>query len=395
MRAGCSTSATLPRRPRRPRPSDGIRAPAAWGCTSSPGPALRTAGPCSAAASTCGRTSTSAGPPPRRRVGRPPRPQCRASQPPPQIPHADPPRTRWSRCRTPGSPGSARRPHDRRRAGADRRRPHRPRESWMNPARRTARIAGWFFIATFVTSIPAQFFCYEPVLQHADYIVGAGATTRVSVGAFLEVLLAIAGIGTAVVLFPILKRQSEAIALGYVASRVVESTIIAVGIVSVLSVVTLQRDLAAAPGADRASLLIAGRSLVAFHDWTFLLGPGLLAGLGNGLMLGYLMYRSGLVPRGMTLLGLIGGPLIFASGIAVLLGVYDQVSIWSAIATIPEFLWELSLGIYLIVKGFRPSPILDGPPEPRPRHYDRELGIPASRHAAPDSDLSTQPAEQP
>jgi hypothetical protein len=94
-------------------------------------------------------------------------------------------------------------------------------------------------------------------------------------------------------------------------------------------------------------------------------------------MLGYLMYRSGLVPRGMTLLGLIGGPLIFASGIAVLLGVYDQVSIWSAIATIPEFLWELSLGIYLIVKGFRPSPILDGPPEPRPRHPDGELGIPA------------------
>src|SRR3954469_24966800 len=238
MRAGCSTSATLPRRPRRPRPSDGIRAPAAWGCTSSPGPAPRTAGPCAAAASTGGRASTSTGPPPRRRVGRPPRPQCRASQPPPEIPQADPPRARWSRCRTPRSTSSARRPGDRPRAGADRRRPHGPRESWMNPARRTARIAGWFFIATFVTSIPAQFFCYEPVLQHADYILGAGATTRVSVGAFLEVLLAIAGIGAAVVLFPILKRQSEAIALGYVASRVVESTIIAVGIVSVLSIVT-------------------------------------------------------------------------------------------------------------------------------------------------------------
>ena len=168
----------------------------------------------------------------------------------------------------------------------------------MNPARRTARIAGWFFIATFVTSIPAQFFCYEPVLQHADYVVGAGAATRVSVGAFLEVLLAIAGIGTAVVLFPILKRQSEAIALGYVASRVVESTIIAVGIVSVLSIVTLQQDLAAAPGADRAALLIAGRSLVAFHDWTFLLGPNFVCG-ADTLVLASMLLRSGLVRQVM------------------------------------------------------------------------------------------------
>jgi hypothetical protein len=265
----------------------------------------------------------------------------------------------------------------------------------MNSPRQTARIAGWFFLATFVTSIPAQFYFYEPVLKHADYIVGSGAATRVSVGAFLEVLLAITGIGTAVVLFPIIKRQSEAIALGYVAARVVESAMIAVGITSVLSVVTLQQDLAAGPGTDRASLLTAGRSLVALHDWTFLLGPGLLAGLGNGLMLGYLMYRSGLVPRGMTLLGLIGGPLVFASGIAVLLGVYDQVSTWSAIATIPEFAWELSLGIYLVVKGFRPSPILaDDLTEPGPRSHDGELGIPAPRPTA-DLDPSTPPAERP
>ena len=151
----------------------------------------------------------------------------------------------------------------------------------MNSARKTARLAGWFFILTFVTSIPALFYFYEPVLQHADYIVGSGAATRVSVGAFLEMLLAVGNIGTAVVLFPIIKRQSEAIALGYVAARVVESTIIAVGIISVLSVVTLQQDLAAAADTDRASLLIAGRSLVAFHDATFLLGPGIIACLSN------------------------------------------------------------------------------------------------------------------
>jgi hypothetical protein len=258
----------------------------------------------------------------------------------------------------------------------------------MDRTRKTARIAGWFFIITFITSIPALFFFYEPVLQHADYIVGSGAATRVSVGAFLEMLLVIANIGTAVVLFPILKRQSEGIALGYVAARIVESTIIAVGIISVLSVVTLQQDLAGVADTDRASLLIAGRSLVAFHDATFLLGPGIVAGLANGLMLGYLMYRSGLVPRGMALLGLIGGPLVAASGLAVLFGLWEQTSAWSAIATIPEFVWELSLGIYLVVRGFRPSPILadsltgpgPGPgPGAGPRHRDGELGVPVPR----------------
>ena len=152
------------------------------------------------------------------------------------------------------------------------------------------------------------------------------------------------------------ERQSETLALSYVASRVVESTIITVGLISLVSVVTLREDFAGA-GADAGSLSITGESLVAIHDWTFLLGPGLLAGFGNGLLLGYLMYRSGLVPRPMALLGLVGGPLVFASGIAVLIGLYEQLSVWSAIATIPEFLWELALGVWLIVKGFRPSPI--------------------------------------
>lgn len=245
----------------------------------------------------------------------------------------------------------------------------------MDPTRKTARITGVFFIITFITSIPAVFYLYEPVLKHADYIVGAGADTRVAWGAFLEVLLVIANIGTAVTLFPILRRQNEGVAIGYVAARVLESTIIAVGIVSLLTVVTLRQG---AAGADSASLVIAGKSLVAFHDWTFLLGPGLVAGFANGLMLGYLMYRSGLVPRRMALLGLIGGPLVFASGIAVLLGVYDQVSVWSAIATIPEFAWELSLGIYLVVKGFKPSPITAGhiPAVPTPRPSGTPLAAP-------------------
>jgi Domain of unknown function (DUF4386) len=223
--------------------------------------------------------------------------------------------------------------------------------------RRIALIAGVFFIITFVASIPALYF-YEPVLDHAGYILGAGADTRVEFGAFLEVILAIANVGTAVVLFPIVKRQNESIALGYVASRILESTVIVIGLVSVLSVVALRQDLAGAAGSDPATLTAVGRSLVAIHDQTFLLGPAFCAGIGNGILLGYLMYRSGLVPRGLAMIGLIGGPLAFATATAVLFGAYEQSSPINGLFTAPEFVWELSLGIYLAVKGFRPSPIL-------------------------------------
>jgi hypothetical protein len=194
------------------------------------------------------------------------------------------------------------------------------------------------------------------VLDDPRYIVGAaGADNRVFLGAFLELILIIANIGTAVVLFPILKRQNEMLALGYVTARVVECTFIAVGILSLLTVVTLRQEEAA--GAAAGSLVAVGQSLVALHNWTFLLGPGFVVGVGNGLMLGYLMYSSRLVPRYLAVLGLLGGPLNTASGTAVLFGVIEAQGVWQSIATIPEFLWELSLGIWLTVKGFNPSVI--------------------------------------
>src|SRR5215204_2369634 len=235
----------------------------------------------------------------------------------------------------------------------------------VSSTRTIATVTGWLFLVTFITSIPAAFVLYPPVLTDPTYILGAGADRGVSLGALLEVILVVANIGTAVVLYPLLKRQNHAVALGYVAARVVESTIIAVGIISLLSVVTLRQEFAGTAGAEAATLVPVGRALVAVHDATFLLGPGFLAPLGNGILLGYLMYRSGLVLRGMALLGLLGGPLLIASFFAVLFGVYEQVSVWSAIATIPEFVWELSLGISLVGKGFKPSPISAG--------YEREV----------------------
>src|SRR5215210_7107116 len=234
----------------------------------------------------------------------------------------------------------------------------------MSSTRKIALVTGVFFMITIIPAPIAAFILYAPVLNDPDYIVGAGADTSVLWGAFLEVLIAIAIIGTAVTLFPIVKRANEGFALGYVAARVVESTIIVVGIISLLSAVSLRQDLAGAAGADAASLLAVGKSLVAIHDWTFLLGPGLMPGV-NGVLLGYLMYTSRLVPRPLALLGLVvAGPLLFASGIAVLLGVIEAGSLWQGIASIPVAAFEVTLGIWLIVKGFNPSALASMPTDP-------------------------------
>ncbi len=229
----------------------------------------------------------------------------------------------------------------------------------MESAQRTARIAGLWFIGTFVFSIPALLF-YDSVLNDDDFILGSGFDTTVSVGALLEVGLAISNIATAVVLFPILKRVSEAVSLGYVALRTIESAMILTGVISLMSVVTLRDDLAGT-GVDADTLTLAGQSLVAVHDWTFTLGPQFCAGFGNGLLLGYLMYKSQLVPPRMALVGLIGGPLAFLGGVLILFGVFDNPSAGSFVFTAPEIVWESFLCIYLTFWGFRQSsPLLQG-----------------------------------
>jgi hypothetical protein len=222
--------------------------------------------------------------------------------------------------------------------------------------RRSARIAGIFFVITFISI--ATLPLYDQVVNHHNFIVGSGSDLRVQLGAVCDIITLIAGIGTAVALYPVLRRQSEGLALGYVTVRVVESVLLAVGIVSLLAVVTLRQDLAGASGTDNASLILNGRSLVAVHNATFLLGPAFCAAIGNGLMLGYMTFRSGLVPRRFAQFGMVAGSLALVTAILVLLGVYDQVSGTSGILTFPEAAWELSLGIYLIVKGFQPEAIL-------------------------------------
>jgi hypothetical protein len=228
----------------------------------------------------------------------------------------------------------------------------------MNP-QKIARATGVLFLITFVTSIPALLL-FNPILKdngYSTYITGAGADNQIFLGATLELFLILANVGTALVLFPILKRQNEILALGYVTARVIESVFIAVGILSILAVVTLRQD---AAGADAATLGVVGQALVAVKDWTFLLGPGFIVGVGNGMILGYLMYRSGLMPRRLALFGLVGGPMVCLSGLLVLFDVIGLGSAAQFIFTIPEIIWELSIGIYLTVKGFKSAPIIAG-----------------------------------
>ncbi len=209
-------------------------------------------------------------------------------------------------------------------------------------------MTGILFLVTYATSIPALLL-YGPLVESPGTLLAPGDESGVLVAAFLELVLIAANVGTAIVLFPVLKRHSETLALGFVTARLIESFFIAVGILSVLSVVVLQHSAATL---DAASMTTVSQALVTLHQWTFLLGPGFTVGIGNGLVLGYLMYRTRLVPRWMSAFGLVGGPLLLISGTAILFGLIAQGGPEQILSTGPEFIWELAFGLWLTFKGF-------------------------------------------
>jgi hypothetical protein len=222
----------------------------------------------------------------------------------------------------------------------------------MNSTRKIAFVAGVFYLITFI-SIPTLAL-YSPVMNHRNWILGSGSHTGVVGGAFLEVIVALAGIATAVTLYPVVKRQNEGAALGFVAARVFEAGMILTGVVSLLSLVTLRQHLGAAAGAPAAALVTIAASHVAVYKWAFLLGQSLMPAI-NALLLGSLLYRSRLVPRIIPLIGLIAAPFLLCTVIATLFGGFKLGS--PELAAVPVAAWELSLGLWLVLKGFRPSPI--------------------------------------
>ena len=218
----------------------------------------------------------------------------------------------------------------------------------MNPLRKTSLAAGLFYLLTFV-SIPAPFFFYAGV-RAPSFIVGPGPDTPVFIGAVLEIIVALAGIGTAAALYPVVKRQGPSRAVGFVASRTLEGTAIVAGAVTLLSIVTLRQAGVGAAG------LVTARALAAQYTWMFHLSQSLIPIL-NAVLLGSLLYQSRLVPRALPVIGFVGATLLLAAWFAVLFGLIGSVSAPAGIAGLVIAAWEFSLGIYLTFWGFKPSPI--------------------------------------
>jgi hypothetical protein len=219
------------------------------------------------------------------------------------------------------------------------------RQQWL------ARMTGFLFVVTFATSIPAFFISYAPI-RDPSFILGGDFSVTVAGGALLEMILIAANVGTALAIYLVLKGTFQGLSLAFVTTRIIESTFIASGIVAVMALNSLRL---VAFDADPQTMTAIGAALSAIHDWTFRLGPGVVVGVGNGIILGWMMWRSRLVPRALSTLGLIAGPALLAAGLAVMLGYVDAGGTAQAIATVPEFIWELSLGLWLLVRGFDQS----------------------------------------
>jgi hypothetical protein len=235
-----------------------------------------------------------------------------------------------------------------------------------DPMRKTALIAGVFYLVTFV-SIPTLKLYHEALTNH-QFVLHAGSNSGLLWGAFLELIVALAGIGTAVTLFPVVKRQNEAAALGFVTTRVIEGAMIFVGAISILSIVVLRDEMAGASGANAAALVTTATALAAIYKWTMLLGQTLMPAL-NALLLGSLLYRSRLVPRILPTVGLVGAPILITSVIVGLFRIDHPITVLAGIGTLPIAAWEFSLGVWLVVKGFKSSPLISTP--------DRSADIPS------------------
>ena len=220
----------------------------------------------------------------------------------------------------------------------------------MDAVRKATLAAGLFYIATFVFSIPALAL-YDGVVNDPNFVLGAGNDQPVLWGGLIEMITALTCIGSAAALYPVIRRYGPGRAIGFLASRTLEATMIFTGVLAVLAVYTLRQD--AAAGTDAVALSTTASALVAVKDWTFLLGPGVMPAI-NALCFATILYQTRLVPRWMPALGLVGAPLLLASSTATLFGAFDQVTTISLIAALPIAVWEFSVAIYMTVKGFRP-----------------------------------------
>ncbi|RKP58199.1 DUF4386 domain-containing protein [Cohnella endophytica] len=227
----------------------------------------------------------------------------------------------------------------------------------MISIRKSEIIVGVFFILAAVTAVIGGLILYAPILKDSDYLIqGSEHANQVILGAIMELILVVTAVGTATTMFPILRKYDETIALWHVCFRFLEAIIITIGVISVLSLVTLSREFVAAGAPDIASFQTSGTVLKAIHDWTFLLGPLFMLGI-NTMMYSYIFYKSKLLPRFIPILGMTGAALAFICALLVMFGVIEQISAWGAILAMPIAANEMILAVWLIVKGFNKSAV--------------------------------------
>lgn len=220
----------------------------------------------------------------------------------------------------------------------------------MTSLRKYSLAAGVLYLLTFV-SIPTL--ALYRAVRSPGYVTGMGPDTPVILGVLLEMVVALANIGTAVALYPVVRRQGQARAVGFVGSRVLEAATMYVGIVSLMSIVTLRRS-----GVGAAGLATAA-GFAAQYQWTFFFAQSFIPAV-NGVLLASLLYPSRLVPRWLPVLGFIGAGLLVVTWCAVLGGIVGAMSPVAALAALPIAVWEFSLGVYLTFWGFKASPITAG-----------------------------------
>ncbi|MFD0698995.1 DUF4386 domain-containing protein [Paenibacillus sp. GCM10027628] len=220
--------------------------------------------------------------------------------------------------------------------------------------KKSAFIVGVLFILAAVTAI-IGLKLYDPILIGPDYLIkGSEHANQVILGALMELILVVSAVGTATTMFPFLRKYNETIALWHVCFRFLEAIIITVGVISVLSLLTLSREFVAAGAPVTATFQASGTVLKAIHDWTFLLGPNFMLGI-NTMMYSYIFYKSRLVPRFIPILGMTGAALIFLAALLEMFGVIPQISVWGGILSLPVAANEITLAVWLIIKGFNES----------------------------------------
>ncbi|WHZ00438.1 DUF4386 domain-containing protein [Neobacillus sp. YX16] len=227
----------------------------------------------------------------------------------------------------------------------------------MNSNRKAAKIVGVLFILAAVTAV-IGLNLYDPILNGPDYLLkGSEHANQVIVGAVMELILVVSAVGTATTMFPLLRQYNESIALWHVCFRFLEAIIITVGVISVLSLLTLSQEFVAAGAPDPSSFHSSGITLKAIHDWTFMLGPLFMLGI-NTVMYSYIFYKTRLVPRFISILGMTGATGVFICSLFVMFGVFPQISFWGAILAVPVAANEMILAVWLIVKGFNENAII-------------------------------------